>query len=124
MMFGFAMSFSTSSARVLLLAAHQLLTGLGSFGHFYYSLCDGSTLAGGASIGRGLYGWLAMALMRLRRPSSSRAAGSLETVASFWIFSSRTGLMQGLRGLCARSALADPLHVQGDTLANVFSRPH
>jgi len=48
-----------------------------------------------------------------------------ETVASFLeFFRSRTGLMQGLRGLCAIGRLLIPLHVQGDTLANVFSRPH
>ena len=39
-------------------------------------------------------------------------------------FRPRTGLMQGLRGLCAIGRLLIPLHVQGDTLANVFSRPH
>ena len=48
-----------------------------------------------------------------------------ETVASFLeFFRPRTGLMQGLRGLCAIGRLLIPLHVQGDTLANVFSRPH
>ena len=49
----------------------------------------------------------------------------LETVASFLeFFRPRTGLMQGLRGMCAIGRLLIPLHVQGDTLANVFSRPH
>src|SRR5208337_975539 len=49
----------------------------------------------------------------------------IETVASFLeFFRPRTGLMQGLRGLCAIGRLLIPLHVQGDTLANVFSRPH
>ena len=49
----------------------------------------------------------------------------LEAVASFLeFFRPRTGLMQGLRGLCAIGRLLIPLHVQGDTLANVFSRPH
>ena len=49
----------------------------------------------------------------------------METVASFLeFFRPRTGLMQGLRGLCAIGRLLIPLHVQGDTLANVFSRPH
>ena len=49
----------------------------------------------------------------------------IETVASFLeFFRPRTGLMQGLRGPCAIGRLLIPLHVQGDTLANVFSRPH
>ena len=49
----------------------------------------------------------------------------METVASFLeFFRPRTALMQGLRGLCAIGRLLIPLHVQGDTLANVFSRPH
>src|SRR5208337_235322 len=53
------------------------------------------------------------------------AATLFETVASFLeFFRPRTGLMQGLRGLCAIGRLLIPLHVQGDTLANVFSRPH
>ena len=52
-------------------------------------------------------------------------ADKLEIVASFLeFFRPRTGLMQGLRGLCAIGRLLIPLHVQGDTLANVFSRPH
>lgn len=52
-------------------------------------------------------------------------ADQTETVASFLgFFRPRTGLMQGLRGLCAIGRLLIPLHVQGDTLANVFSRPH
>ena len=50
---------------------------------------------------------------------------NIETVASFLeFFRPRTGLMQGLRSLCAIGRLLIPLHVQGDTLANVFSRPH
>src|SRR5208283_1533530 len=65
-----------------------------------------------------------------RRCFSIRHARSViveffETVASFLeFFRPRTGLMQGLRGLCAIGRLLIPLHVQGDTLANVFSRPH
>ena len=62
------------------------------------------------------------------RVAVNRNAYSLiafETVASFLeFFRPRTGLMQGLRGLCAIGRLLIPLHVQGDTLANVFSRPH
>src|SRR5208283_2212108 len=56
---------------------------------------------------------------------SPETTSKTETVASFLeFFRPRTGLMQGLRGLCAIGRLLIPLHVQGDTLANVFSRPH
>ena len=66
---------------------------------------------------------------RAKRGSSwggrSKNAYYSETVASFLeFFRPRTGLMQGLRGLCAIGRLLIPLHVQDDTLANVFSRPH
>ena len=58
-------------------------------------------------------------------PQPATAEGIIETVASFLeFFRPRTALMQGLRGLCAIGRLLIPLHVQGDTLANVFSRPH
>ncbi len=61
-------------------------------------------------------------LMNLR---SAHPPRNIETVASFLeFFRPRTGLMQGLGGLCAIGRLLIPLHAQGDTLANVFSRPH
>ena len=59
-----------------------------------------------------------------RTDIAPRKLGKGETVASFLeFFRPRTGLMQGLRGLCTIGRLLIPLHVQGDTLANVFSRP-
>ena len=62
---------------------------------------------------------------RVTSRSPLEITAEYETVASFLeFFRPRTGLMQGLRGLCAIGRLLIPLHVQGDTLANVFSRPH
>src|SRR5208337_2841899 len=88
----------------------------------------------GLSIGALAAGWIAFILSRSNHTkvhvqewsqSLHHTLSHLETVASFLeFFRPRTGLMQGLRGLCAIGRLLIPLHVQGDTLANVFSRPH
>ena len=50
--------------------------------------------------------------------------GIPETVASFLDFFSQNGPDAGPSWSVRDRHLLIPLHVQGDTLANVFSRPH